>query len=47
MPEPRTLVKGLVFGESPRWHDGRRHGFTMAADAPAARRVAADRGRSR
>jgi hypothetical protein len=23
MPELRTLVTGLAFGESPRWHDGR------------------------
>jgi sugar lactone lactonase YvrE len=23
MPEPRTLLTGLAFGESPRWHDGR------------------------
>ena len=23
MPEPRTLLTGLVLGESPRWHDGR------------------------
>jgi sugar lactone lactonase YvrE len=23
MPEPRTLMTGLVVGESPRWHDGR------------------------
>jgi sugar lactone lactonase YvrE len=23
MPEPRILMTGLVFGESPRWHDGR------------------------
>lgn len=23
MPEPRVLLTGLVFGESPRWHDGR------------------------
>jgi sugar lactone lactonase YvrE len=23
MPEPRALMKGLAFGESPRWHDGR------------------------
>jgi sugar lactone lactonase YvrE len=23
MPEPQTLMTGLVFGESPRWHDGR------------------------
>ena len=23
MPEPRTLLTGLVFGESPRWHDDR------------------------
>ncbi len=23
MPEPQTLVDGLVIGESPRWHDGR------------------------
>jgi sugar lactone lactonase YvrE len=23
MPEPRTLLAGLMFGESPRWHDGR------------------------
>ena len=22
-PEPRTLLTGLTFGESPRWHDGR------------------------
>lgn len=22
-PEPHTLMTGLVFGESPRWHDGR------------------------
>ena len=23
MPEPRALLTGLMFGESPRWHDGR------------------------
>lgn len=23
MPKPRTLMDGIVFGESPRWHDGR------------------------
>jgi sugar lactone lactonase YvrE len=23
MPEPRTLMRGLAFGESPRWHEGR------------------------
>jgi sugar lactone lactonase YvrE len=23
MPEPRILLAGLAFGESPRWHDGR------------------------
>jgi len=23
MSEPRTLMTGIVFGESPRWHDGR------------------------
>jgi sugar lactone lactonase YvrE len=23
MPEPRTLLTGLMFGESPRWRDGR------------------------
>ena len=23
MPEPELLLTGLVFGESPRWHDGR------------------------
>ena len=23
MPEPQTLITGIVFGESPRWHDGR------------------------
>ena len=23
MPQPRTLLTGLGFGESPRWHDGR------------------------
>jgi sugar lactone lactonase YvrE len=23
MPEPHTLLTGFVFGESPRWHDGR------------------------
>jgi sugar lactone lactonase YvrE len=23
MPEPRTLMTGLVVGESPRWHEGR------------------------
>jgi sugar lactone lactonase YvrE len=23
MPEPRTLIDGLVIGESPRWHEGR------------------------
>ena len=23
MPEPRALITGLAFGESPRWHDGR------------------------
>jgi sugar lactone lactonase YvrE len=23
MPDHQTLITGLVFGESPRWHDGR------------------------
>jgi sugar lactone lactonase YvrE len=23
MPEPHTLMSGLVVGESPRWHEGR------------------------
>ena len=23
MPEPQTLMSGLAFAESPRWHDGR------------------------
>ena len=23
MPEPQTLMTGIVFGESPRWHDDR------------------------
>ena len=23
MPEPRTLMTGIAFGESPRWHDDR------------------------
>src|SRR5919197_1197054 len=23
MPEPQTLLTGLAYGESPRWHDGR------------------------
>ena len=23
MTEPRVLLRGVVFGESPRWHDGR------------------------
>ena len=23
MPEPQTLMGGITFGESPRWHDGR------------------------
>src|SRR5437660_12604402 len=23
MPEPHTLLTGLAFGESPRWHNGR------------------------
>ena len=23
MPELRTLMSGLVFGEQPRWHEGR------------------------
>ena len=23
MPELRTLITGLDFGEGPRWHDGR------------------------
>jgi sugar lactone lactonase YvrE len=23
MPEPQTLMTGLVFPESPRWHDDR------------------------
>jgi sugar lactone lactonase YvrE len=23
MPELRTLLTGLAFGESPRWHEGR------------------------
>src|SRR5918999_2518574 len=23
MPEPRTLLGGIAFGESPRWHDDR------------------------
>ena len=24
MPEPQMLITGIAFGESPRWHDGRR-----------------------
>ena len=23
MPEPQTLMTGITFGESPRWHDDR------------------------
>ena len=23
VPQPRVLMDGLAFGESPRWHDGR------------------------
>jgi sugar lactone lactonase YvrE len=23
MTEPRTLLTGIILGESPRWHDGR------------------------
>ena len=23
MPEPQTLISGIVFGESPRWRDSR------------------------
>ena len=23
MPEPQTLMTGIAFGESPRWHEGR------------------------
>ena len=30
MPEVRTLMTGLVFGESPRWHDNRLYCFDIA-----------------
>jgi sugar lactone lactonase YvrE len=23
VPEPQTLMTGIAFGESPRWHEGR------------------------
>jgi sugar lactone lactonase YvrE len=32
MPEPQTLMTGLAFGESPRWHDGRLWFSDMGAD---------------
>jgi sugar lactone lactonase YvrE len=36
MPELRTLLTGLVFGESPRWHDGRLWFSDMGAEQVAA-----------
>jgi sugar lactone lactonase YvrE len=33
MPEPRIVMTGLVFGESPRWHDGRLWLSDMGAGA--------------
>lgn len=32
MPEPRTLMTGLVFGESPRWHEDRLWFSDMGAN---------------
>jgi sugar lactone lactonase YvrE len=32
MPELQTLLTGLVFGESPRWHDGRLWFSDMGAN---------------
>jgi sugar lactone lactonase YvrE len=32
MPEPRVLMSGLVFGESPRWHDERLWFSDMGAN---------------
>jgi sugar lactone lactonase YvrE len=32
MPEPRVLMSGLVFGESPRWHDDRLWFSDMGAN---------------
>jgi hypothetical protein len=35
--EPHTLLTGVVFGESPRWHDGRvRDGDLLMTDGPFA-----------
>ncbi len=36
MPELQTLTSGLVFGESPRWHDGRLWFSDMGANEVAA-----------
>jgi sugar lactone lactonase YvrE len=36
MPELQTLLTGLVFGESPRWHDGRLWFSDMGAEQVAA-----------
>jgi sugar lactone lactonase YvrE len=36
MPELQTLLTGLVFGESPRWHDGRLWFSDMGAHEVAA-----------
>jgi sugar lactone lactonase YvrE len=36
MPELQTLLTGLVFGESPRWHDGRLWFSDMGANEVAA-----------
>lgn len=47
MSEPRILVDGLAFGESPRWHDGRLWladwgaGEVLAVDDAGQREVAA------
>ena len=36
MPELQTLTSGLVFGESPRWHDGRLWFSDMGTNEVAA-----------
>jgi sugar lactone lactonase YvrE len=36
VPEPQILTTGLVFGESPRWHDGRLWFSDMGANEVAA-----------
>jgi sugar lactone lactonase YvrE len=36
VPEPQILTSGLVFGESPRWHDGRLWFSDMGANEVAA-----------